>query len=357
MKKMILPVWAATLGLWVGCIPSAPTPTEPLVSSVHPATCSSTISYDNVFITGTDEQKLAALGVQGYSAHPYDTLIMMLLTHEGTTHDAFDIWVNPTAYLSPTTRDSVAGKSSATDAEFRAAIKASDAAAGVQRLVTVFGEIDTPIANGVNALTEADEIANFVLNYDLDGVVISWGESAYFDAAGSGEQWLIELTTQLRSLLPSPQYTIAHQPQAPYFMGHPNYINGGYLTVHQNVGDDIDWYGIQFYNQGPTPYDSFSNFFVASIGWAEQSAVYEILNGVNEFGVSIPKEKLVIGKVASSLDASSGYIDSATFSSILAQDVSDASNYGLTAPTYRGLSIYNFVRDQNNGFPMGALCQ
>ena len=38
-------------------------------------------------------------------------------------------------------------------------------------------------------------------------------------------------------------------PQAPYFSS-THYKNGAMLTVHAAVGDQIDWYNIQFYNQG-----------------------------------------------------------------------------------------------------------
>lgn len=47
-----------------------------------------------------------------------------------------------------------------------------------------------------------------------------------------------------------------HAPQAPYF-STAYARNGGYLAVDQEVGDLIDLYLVQFYNQGNTGYDTY----------------------------------------------------------------------------------------------------
>jgi len=72
--------------------------------------------------------------------------------------------------------------------------------------------------------------------------------------AGTGEDWLIRFTTKLRSLLPNK--IITHAPQGPYFK-NDYYPKGGYVTVHQKVGSMIDFYNVQFYNQGNTQYNSY----------------------------------------------------------------------------------------------------
>jgi chitinase len=53
-----------------------------------------------------------------------------------------------------------------------------------------------------------------------------------------------------------PTHVISHAPQAPYFAGN-HYKNGGYQTVHAKVGNLIDFYNIQFYNQEATTYDTY----------------------------------------------------------------------------------------------------
>jgi len=87
----------------------------------------------------------------------------------------------------------------------------------------------------------------------LDGVDIDWEDNAAMEA-GKGEQWLIQFTSQLRADLPS--HVISHAPQGPYFCKE-FYKNGAYITVNQQVGDKIDFYNIQFYNQGNTEYSTY----------------------------------------------------------------------------------------------------
>lgn len=66
---------------------------------------------------------------------------------------------------------------------------------------------------------------------------------------GKAEQWLIDYTNALRQELPSGQYILTHAPVAPWF-SKAAYKSGAYVTIDQKAGDSIDWYNIQFYNQG-----------------------------------------------------------------------------------------------------------
>ena len=72
--------------------------------------------------------------------------------------------------------------------------------------------------------------------------------------AGTGEQWLIDFTIALRKIIPD--HIVTHAPQAPYFK-NDYYKNGGYITVDNKVGDLINFYNIQFYNQGDSKYDTY----------------------------------------------------------------------------------------------------
>lgn len=67
------------------------------------------------------------------------------------------------------------------------------------------------------------------------------------------EAWLISFQQELRRLLPRP-YIISHAPVAPWFTSAAVYKSGAYVAVHQIVGDSIDFYNIQFYNQGDGVY-------------------------------------------------------------------------------------------------------
>eukprot|EP00919_Chromeraceae_sp_WS-2016_P023286 GHVR01055355.1.p1 GENE.GHVR01055355.1~~GHVR01055355.1.p1 ORF type:complete len:169 (+),score=14.26 GHVR01055355.1:532-1038(+) len=108
---------------------------------------------------------------------------------------------------------------------------------------------------------------------------------------GIGEAWLINFTRKLREMLP--KHIISHAPQAPYFYNNietDKYPKGAYLKVDKEVGDLIDFYTVQFYNQGDTTYDTYETLFIKSNGWFPGTSVKEMIaNGV-------PSEKIVVGK-------------------------------------------------------------
>merc|ERR1719361_1201223 len=109
---------------------------------------------------------------------------------------------------------------------------------------------------------------------------------------------------------------ISHAPQSPYFMGSTlgQYPNGGYATVHQLCGDKIDFYNVQFYNQGGSTYDSYNTLFVSSNGWSANSAVYQIMDGASPENVQVPASKIVVGK--HTFGDGSSFVDGATLKNV-----------------------------------------
>ena len=79
-------------------------------------------------------------------------------------------------------------------------------------MVSACGSTDMP-TNSDPANT-ANRLADFVLQYKLDGADINYEDNAAMEA-GRGEAWLITFTQVLRSRLPN--HIITHAPQAPYF--------------------------------------------------------------------------------------------------------------------------------------------
>ncbi|OBZ73875.1 Endochitinase 3 [Grifola frondosa] len=197
----------------------------------------------------------------------------------------------------------------------RTSVKSQYAAAGIKLMVSAFGSTDVPTTTGADPITTANTMAAWVQEFDLDGIDVDYED---FDAidAGTGEAWLISFTTQLRSQLPEGQYIITHAPVAPWFS--PNiWPGGGYLKVDSEVGSLIDWYNVQFYNQGSSEYTTCSGLLTTSSSTWPQSALFQIIAS------GVPSSKLVIGKPGTSADATTGYIDPSTLAGCISQAKSE----------------------------------
>ncbi|KAJ3108596.1 hypothetical protein HK100_003415 [Physocladia obscura] len=198
-------------------------------------------------------------------------------------------------------------------------------AAGKKILITAFGAAEWPTSGGVNPVTSAQNLAAFVVEYSLDGADIDWEDNNAMDA-GTGEAWLITFMQTLRPLLPSPQYIISHAPQAPYFIDNTSvYKNNAYIAVNAAVGSLIDFYNVQFYNQGAnTPYNTCTTLLTTSGGDWPGTSLFEIA------GHGVPLSKLVIGKPITQAGASNtGYTDPTTLASCIAQAVADGWDAGV----------------------------
>ncbi|KII93375.1 carbohydrate-binding module family 5 protein [Plicaturopsis crispa FD-325 SS-3] len=195
----------------------------------------------------------------------------------------------------------------------RSSVKSQYAAAGISLIVSVFGSTDVPTSSGADPIATANTVAAWVIQYDLDGVDVDYEDFNAIDAGdGKAEAWLVSFTTQLRSSLPQGQYILTHAPVAPWFS--PGKFGGGaYLTVDQKVGSLIDWYNIQFYNQGTSEYTTCDGLLTTSSSTWPQSALFQIAAS----GVSL--DKLVIGKPGTTGDANNGYIDPSTLAGCLGQ--------------------------------------
>ncbi|KAF8074845.1 glycoside hydrolase family 18 protein [Lyophyllum atratum] len=208
----------------------------------------------------------------------------------------------------------------------RTAIKKEYAAAGIKLIVSAFGATDAPTTKGADPIATADKMAAWVKQYDLDGIDVDYED---FDAmsGGKAEDWISSFTKQLRSHLPQGQYLLTHAPVAPWF-APGKYDNGAYLKVHKNVGDLIDWYNVQFYNQGANEYTTCDGLLTASSDTWPKTAVFQIA------GSGVPLSKIVIGKPADGSEASDGTMST----SQLAQCVQQAKGKGWNA----GVMVWEF---------------
>ena len=128
-------------------------------------------------------------------------------------------------------------------ADTKSAKKAEYAAAGINILVSAFGDSDHPTSDGRDPVDTANTMAQFVLDNNLDGIDVDYED---FDAIGksngSAEQWVATFTQTLRQKLPQGQFILSHAPIAPWMAPDATKNPGGaYVKINQDVGSMIDY--------------------------------------------------------------------------------------------------------------------
>jgi len=169
---------------------------------------------------------------------------------------------------------------------------------GINVLVAAFGATDYP--TGEDPTQVCSKLAQFVIDNNLDGVDLDYEDSAAFNANGDGEKWLITCTQVLRQRLPEGQYLLTHAPQGPYFTTDALYPQGSYLKIDREVGSLIDWYNLQYYNQGGSTYVSYQDLVVACKAFPGTALAELKLNS---------KQGVAVGKPVTTGDASNGWVD------------------------------------------------
>ncbi|MDW7548275.1 hypothetical protein HUZ36_06235 [Pseudoalteromonas sp. McH1-7] len=171
----------------------------------------------------------------------------------------------------------------------------------------------------------AEALAKFVKDNHLDGVDIDYEDSAAFigKAGYDGAQFLIALTQELRRQLPSPDFLITHAPQPPYL--EQGGAMAGYIEVAEQVGQDIDWLNVQFYNNPP---------------WSANPD--QIVNSYLNY-IKLPNmspEKIVLGFPVTMRDAGSGYMPARTIVNEVIMPIQNIAKLG-------GVMNWQFSSDQN----------
>lgn len=222
--------------------------------------------------------------------------------------------------------------------------------------VSAFGDGDNPTSGGKNPVTVADELAAFVKEYGFDGVDIDWEDFAALAeganaASGKAETWLIDFTKELRAQLPKGEYYITHAPVAPWFTTNTTrYPQGAYRAVQKQVGDLIDWYNVQFYNQGSD--------YITCPSLLTQSAAHEFFNTslfeiANPANAGVDLDKLVIGKPTVAGDATNGFLNLTTLSGCLKQAQAKNWDAGVFLWEYHpDVSVSSIATVRSQSFPV-----
>jgi hypothetical protein len=231
----------------------------------------------------------------------------------------------------------------------RSTIKQSYQAAGIKLLVSAFGGTEQPTTSGASATQLASTMAAWVKEYDVDGIDVDYeDETAMNKGDGSAENWIIEFNNALRSELPQGQYILTHAPQAPWMGTNSMWASGAYITVNKQVGSSIDWYNVQFYNQGASEYITCDGLLTASSSSNPKSSVFEI--AANGFDLN----KIVIGKPGSTADAGSGQMSTSTLASCVSQAKAKGWNAGVMSWEYPDANSAWITAVRGSAYPVGA---
>lgn len=124
--------------------------------------------------------------------------------------------------------------------------------------------------------------------------------------------WLVDATTAARAAM-GPDRLLTHAPQAPYFgpLGGSGWVgpSGGYTAVWHAAQGALDWFFIQFYNQGDC-YDSSVSLFTDS--GAGGLCVFPGTSVGELAAMGVDKRAIVVGKPLLEEDADTGYVAAAT---------------------------------------------
>lgn len=176
---------------------------------------------------------------------------------------------------------------------------------GIKIMLGAMGDQDQPTSKKFNPKTSAEKLAAFVKKYGFDGVDIDYEDFNAFNH-GTAEAWVISFQKELRAKL-GKSYIITHAPVAPWFRNDKYYKGGGYSKIHKEVGSTIDWYHVQYYNQG-TEYTNCETLIHKSKEFPGTAVL--------ELSKQIPSQKLILSKVGPKSEAvNGGFMDEKTLKS------------------------------------------
>ena len=201
---------------------------------------------------------------------------------------------------------------------------------GKKLLVSAFGNSEHPTSQGFNPLTVADKLAKFVIANNFDGVNVKYMDIPALQA-GTATTWLITFFTQLRNLLPNHTIVVSLRP----CFTTDEYAGAGFRRVNKEAGSMIDFYNVEYYNEGTTVYDSYDRVFISVGGEHPGTAMKDLIaNGFES-------KKLVVGKTVSSTDLyNKGWVDPVELGQWAGRAFDELG-------WFAGVSLWEYAEDKN----------
>jgi chitinase len=213
------------------------------------------------------------------------------------------------------------------DAPTQAATAAYAHARGAVLLVSAGGSSDLPYPH-MNGTAFGAGAGAFAAAHSLDGVDIDAENLApgfaYPPLTGADMvTWLVDASVAVKRVMGAGAI-VTHAPQAPYFgpVGGDGWTGptGGYSGVWARAGGAIDFFNLQFYNQGGC-YTTYSSMFVQSApgggGGGTCGFPGTAVSEIASYGV--PLAAMVVGKPLTPADAGSGYVTPAALRSYVVE--------------------------------------
>lgn len=183
-------------------------------------------------------------------------------------------------------------------------------------ILSAGGEYLNPL--DFDAIEFGTKLANFAITHKFDGVDL---DIENIQMNSECIQWLSDVTLAVNDLCiqKNSHLQISHAPQAPFFNEYE-----GYAEVEKNTYGIIDYYNIQYYNQGSEDYSNYSSMFEEQYEGINNPT--SILSIVEQ---GIPGEKLVVGKPITERDVNNtGYITQSELIEIIEQANNNQMPYG-----------------------------
>lgn len=181
-------------------------------------------------------------------------------------------------------------------------------------------------------------LANNAIENGFDGVDLDLENIQQGFAFGAlNEDQLIQWLTDASIALKSAGLYVSHAPQNPYF-GNPGAsrqktafsgVLGGYSGVAKRAGNAIDFFNVQFYNQGVNCSMTYDTIFKVDPCFGAS------INEINSYGV--PKSKIVLGKPMNSSQGGN-YLTPDELSAIVRSANADSKD----GPAFGGVMFWQF---------------
>jgi len=192
---------------------------------------------------------------------------------------------------------------------------------GAVLMVSAGGSTDNPWAAFPDGTNYGTYVGQWAQQNNLDGVdfdIENFG-SGFVAGKLSGDQLAQYLAD---ASIAAKKYVkfVSHAPQAPYFgpVGASGIAfwpgtSGGYSGVEAKSGGAVDFYNVQFYNQGSTCYTT-AGLFASS---ASDCAVFPGTSVQEIVSYGVPLHKITVTKYLETGDASNGYVSAGVLNGFL----------------------------------------